>query len=385
MKYFYLFTINLLLSLTTSANTDDEIKALVNKWNDLHNVQNMVDLVDFLDLYAPQVLFYSKNNTDEDCYFAKKRLFQSGFSQHIISPINIIYYNSGIVKADFTKRTSTGKNTKEHFCYLLFKEINGKYLITGESDNITDQKKNVLLTLGEPVINKDDNNFYKKNDSSSKASWLLFFVALLLFFSNYFYRKGKNKPIPYKQYSPLITEKPTPPLRATVAKVNKKVTTGIGSTNLESGPKKKGDDFEKYVVERFNKPCFKLTEWRSDKIHNGVYAASSRLPDLEYHFKTNHADCYFAVECKWRAAFFEGRIEWAKEYQLETYRKFSQEKKMEVFILIGIGGQPNQPQSLYIVPLRNIDSTQLYETQIQRYYRFSRSSFYFDADTLKLS
>lgn len=384
MKYFLLLVIIVLSSFNASADTSDEIRALVNKWDDLHNTQNMVELVDFLDIYAPQVLFYSKNYTDEACYFAKKKLFKSGFSQHIISPVNITYYKSGTVKADFIKRTSLGKMTKEFPCYLLFKEFKGKYRITAESDNVTDQKNDITLNLGEPYIRKEDNSLYKRKDSNLKIIWLSLFAIIVLAASVYFYKKNKTKVSHFSQYEPPGQKTLETPFSRIAPIVNNKASDSTVATNFERN-KKKGDDFEKYVVERFNKPCFRLTEWRSDKIHNGVYAASSRLPDLEYHFKTSYTDCYFAVECKWRSSFFEGRIEWSKEYQLENYRRFSQEKQMEVFVLIGIGGQPNQPQAFYIVPLRDINSIHLYQDELQPYYRFARGAFYFDANTSKLT
>lgn len=383
MKYFKLFIIAFLLPFSASANTDDEIKALVYKWNDLLKTKNRLDLVDFLDLYAPKVLFYSKDYTDEDCYSVKEKFHKSGFTQYIISPINITYYNSGAVKAEFTKSTIIGKKRKEQFSYLVFKQFDGKYRITGESDYSTDQKKNIILSLGEPVKPQDDNDLNKGNDNGKLFLFLLL-TGIALFSLGYFVTKRRNNVSSYRKHEPPNLDRLEFPFNRKEINTRKELYNAV-NTIPESITKQKGDNFEKYIVERFNHPCFKLIEWRSDKIHNGVYAASSMHPDLEYHFKTSNADCYFAVECKWRSSFFEGRIQWAKEHQLENYRNFSAEKQIEVFVLIGIGGQPNQPRALYIVPFRDITSIYLYENELQPYYRISRSTFYFDADTLKLS
>jgi len=378
MKHFISLLISFVCTVNLFANDEEKIKQLVHTWNDAHNNRNWGE---FVDIYAPQVLFYSKSYTHDDCYMAKLNLLKSDFSQQIISPVVITFYKSGTVKADFTKRTKAGKKVKEHFCYLLFKEYNGKFLITGESDNLTDEKRNVTLNLGELLTTTDKHD----NDSSpGNILLVLLLITGVTAFSVYLYKKKKrsnlyDEEIVYEQNE----EEPLP--RNLKRPGNKYSSNKQSGTNTETITKQKGDDFEKYVVEKFNKPCFRLIEWRSDKMHNGVYAASSMLPDLEYHFKTNTFDCYFAVECKWRASFFEGMIEWAKEYQLENYRRFSQEKQMEVFVLIGIGGQPSEPSSVYIVPLRHISSVFLHQNELQPYYRFSKSPFYFDATTLKLS
>ena len=133
-------------------------------------------------------------------------------------------------------------------------------------------------------------------------------------------------------------------------------------------------------MERFQKPLFTLLEWRSDKFHNGTYALSNMLPDLEYRFRANDVECRFAVECKWRSSFVKGEIQWAKQYQLDNYIKFAYEKRTPVFVIIGIGGTPDNPQSLYIIPLTNINSIFLDRRELQKYYRPGKGNFFFNAE-----
>ena len=59
--------------------------------------------------------------------------------------------------------------------------------------------------------------------------------------------------------------------------------------------KQKGDDFEKFVVQRFDKKYFTLQEWRSDKYVDGVYAVSNHFPDLEINYKLGNIKDSFAV------------------------------------------------------------------------------------------
>ena len=48
--------------------------------------------------------------------------------------------------------------------------------------------------------------------------------------------------------------------------------------------KVKGDNFEKFVVKKFDKKYFTIQEWRSDKYTDGIYAVSNHFPDLEVMF-----------------------------------------------------------------------------------------------------
>lgn len=353
MKYF-LSIVLIAISLPVFAKDDQDIINLVNKWNEIHNSHNTRE---FLNLYAPEVLFYGKKNSSSQCYWLKEKFLNSDFRQEIISDIIVTHYTSGIIKADFTKRTTSGKKTKEHSCYLLFKDVNGQYRISGESDIVTDANKNVILDLGE-VDNGSNNSLVYVILIITACGGIYWWIR---------YQKQKQQSIfdyPSYEYSKPVVKETTKSFKP-----------------LDNSTKEKGDLFEKFVIERFKKPFFTLIEWRSDKIHNGTYAESNMYPDMEYYFKTNHAECTFAVECKWRSSFSEEKIDWAKDYQLDNYRKFSAERRMRVFVIIGVGGQPENPRSLYIIPLDEINSIHLYQVDIYKYYRYGKGNFFFDTDS----
>ena len=48
--------------------------------------------------------------------------------------------------------------------------------------------------------------------------------------------------------------------------------------------KKKGDDFEKFIVQKFNKKFFRIKEWAGDKYVKGIYAETTPQPDLLLEF-----------------------------------------------------------------------------------------------------
>jgi len=42
---------------------------------------------------------------------------------------------------------------------------------------------------------------------------------------------------------------------------------------------------------------------------NGRYAESNKDPDIVFRLNTKNGQHYFAVECKWRSNFYQGKVE----------------------------------------------------------------------------
>ena len=129
---------------------------------------------------------------------------------------------------------------------------------------------------------------------------------------------------------------------------------GPDKTALSS--EEKGLKFEGWVVRKFGRPPFKLMDWRGDKRVDGISAESATYPDMVVEFRLRDRHASFTVECKWRRAFLSGRkspagIEWATSRQIENYQRFQQDRRMPVFVVIGIGGEPDRPAEVYVVPL----------------------------------
>ncbi len=144
--------------------------------------------------------------------------------------------------------------------------------------------------------------------------------------------------------------------------------------------KQKGDDFEKYVVQKFSKNYFSILEWTGDKYVNGSYSQSNTHPDLALKFKFKDIDTDFAVECKYRSDYYKNGVEWCTSRQLENYRNYAKEKSRTVFVVIGVGGEATAPEELYIIPLSAISETLLSKTFLNRYRKenFKESNMFYD-------
>ena len=386
--------------LLAKAQNPKIFETLVQDWNHLHNNREVARL---RDLYAPSVLFYGRTLTRETCYKRKKAFLKSDFTQEIISPVTITYYSSGTIKCDFRKRTVSKGVIKEHDCYLLVekKAETDFYQITGESELEIDRKLDVTFDLGEIVESPGSGS------GTVYIAGLVIAVVILLFWLRQRRRQSRESTGNEALDSPVapvgeeLQETPgfelvREPVPATIPRViaAAPVRQGLQSPKSpviassevpeEISAKEKGDAFERYVVSRFCRDYFELLEWRSDKYHDGVYATSSRLPDLEYQFKTSYYNFRIAAECKWRAAFSKGRIEWAKSYQLITYRQYESERGIPVFVIIGIGGEPDGPGEVYVVPLREIRSHVLSEYELKKYYRHKTGNFFLNPEAMVL-
>lgn len=161
--------------------------------------------------------------------------------------------------------------------------------------------------------------------------------------------------------------------------------SGISETEIIDVNKKSGDDFEKYIVQKFDRKFFKIKEWAGDKYVNGRYAQTTQHPDLLIEFKMKGQTTDFAVECKWKSNFYKGGIEFATPEQFKRYKDFESKKKVPVFIAIGVKGSGGNPEELFVIPLNEVDSNFIPLRTLNKYKKNMGKNFYFDAELKMLN
>lgn len=145
-----------------------------------------------------------------------------------------------------------------------------------------------------------------------------------------------------------------------------------------------GHQFEKYITQLFNERSFELVKWRESKKFTRFSPFEDAKPDLELIFR-GARKYHFAVECKWRKEFRYGKITWATDYQRYSYMDFQYWTTTRVFIAIGIGGQPSNPDKLFVTPLDYISMhNEVYESDLIPYKRKTQSKFFYDTVQLQL-
>jgi hypothetical protein len=145
----------------------------------------------------------------------------------------------------------------------------------------------------------------------------------------------------------------------------------------------KGQMFEEYIIKLFNDRHFHLSRWRKAGQIDTLYYDHSG-PDLEFVFGRKWK-YRFAVECKWRKKFHDGKISWANNEQRHHYLDFQYRTHTPVFIAIGIGGEPSNPAKLFVTPLQQLfNNLQVYEFELMPFQRRPKSRFFYDTIQLKL-
>lgn len=155
-------------------------------------------------------------------------------------------------------------------------------------------------------------------------------------------------------------------------------------TELINYDKKNGDDFEKFVVRKFNKKYFKVKEWAGDKYVDGIYADTTQQPDLRMEFQFRKKSNEFSIECKWRKKLPPEGLKFAYKKQFKRYKEYEQNQNIPVFIAIGIGGKGIRPEALFIIPLSELETNSIPYEVLMSYEKKIDSDFYFDIKTKEL-
>ena len=113
----------------------------------------------------------------------------------------------------------------------------------------------------------------------------------------------------------------------------------------------KGREFEDYVLEQLgiaNNDRLTLKEWRGDKSLPGIYPEGNSHPDFVFDYDGRA----FAIECKWRSHMPKDiEKELLPSSRMATFSQYSNKNRIPVYLLLGIGGLPSDPEQLFFVSL----------------------------------
>lgn len=148
--------------------------------------------------------------------------------------------------------------------------------------------------------------------------------------------------------------------------------------------KQKGDDFEKFVIERFNKKYFTLQKYRGDKYMDGLSPVSNLFPDLEIIFRMEKITLMFAVECKWHQDYYKGGLAWSGNNQFVCYKAYAKKMQMPVYVIIGLGGLPQSPEKIFIIPLSELNKNIISQRELAKYEKRNKNNFFWDEKNKQL-
>jgi hypothetical protein len=141
---------------------------------------------------------------------------------------------------------------------------------------------------------------------------------------------------------------------------------GNGLQTLFGKPKSfsTGEKFEQYIRKHLltagHYELLQKTHGYRTKNKNYV---PSTAPDFKFRDRQNGK--LFYVEAKYRKSFFKGQVSWCTERQLQYYRRSNRE--CPVFILLGVGGNPDKPAFVSLISLEKVNFIQLYQSFTEKY------------------
>jgi hypothetical protein len=136
----------------------------------------------------------------------------------------------------------------------------------------------------------------------------------------------------------------------------------------------KGQKFEDFILKKFDKNLFSIVK----KTHpfqgaDSHYIESNLDPDFIFRYIPSREK--FGVETKFRSDFGSEIVTWSRQDQLERYKQFESEEKIPIYVVIGLGGMADNPNELFLIPLRRIKSPELSLQFLSGYNVNSRSNF----------
>lgn len=128
---------------------------------------------------------------------------------------------------------------------------------------------------------------------------------------------------------------------------------------------KEGQNFENYVREYiFPEHYYDLVERTHDYYSNSRdYVESSLKPDFTFRDRLTKREFY--VEAKFRTKMYDGKIIWCNDKQLQRYRQYHKEKP--VFIILGMGQDAKNPDSLYLMLLDEAKYKGLFQNYAEQF------------------
>ncbi len=148
----------------------------------------------------------------------------------------------------------------------------------------------------------------------------------------------------------------------------KAITKGVKATyNEYTKPDSflKGEEFEEYVRKYlFPKDKYTLIHRTHDYHTNEKDFVSSSL-EPDFGFAIENSNLEFYVEVKYRENFFNGKVEWCSGNQLKRYKQIS--NQIPTLLALGMGGNSNNPDYVYLIPLKDINFTGLFPSFLEKY------------------
>lgn len=376
-----------------------QIEAVVREWNYANNSGSVES---FENVYDDTLLFYTQTLSESRAIALKQQLFREKpyFRQRVITTVSYSPFTSGVIKCHFVKEVMEREGWKKYPSYLLVSYEGDRYRIVGESDYATDKTLRFRLELGEAMTFQ---NITGKPDPFYSDSMLVPPLEDPFFsLSNADYGLSSldslMKPLdPLKMFPQLssmgVITIPRGYVFLLVAFLALGGLTIFIADSVRRPKRRKGavlrkrgradrmvrdlntqSVFEAFVITLFDPLYFRHSRPKAEKVFAGRVTEGETGPDLEFEFNHKDAHAKFAIKCLYFRGGTKNDVHLFPPDRKRAFRVFEEENEMPLHFILGLGGTPDDPKELFLVPAKVISRGVVSKTDLQPY---SKSGMFF--------
>ena len=141
------------------------------------------------------------------------------------------------------------------------------------------------------------------------------------------------------------------------------------ATPIEVEPIKPDTCTRQYKFDIFTRqhlfPCtrYDLLLKRNENSSGNDYLAALKKP--RFKFKSRYCEFMFYVDVKYLLHKADPMIEWCEPSELKRYQEL--DEQIPVYIMIGEGSYPAEPQGVFIFPIKNVRYNRILRSRLEKY------------------
>ena len=212
--------------------------------------------------------------------------------------------------------------------------------------------------------------------------WLLFLLIIGIIGWIYL-QKDTNKIQDFKRSQPIMIGYPEKEQTyESKAKSDIDKDSKDFSVNNNEEYYKKGVSFEQYVVNLFDDSYFTVSDYTRDSSkHLNRKVESDQNPDLTMRYKKTNE--LFSIECKFRSSANNDKVNWARNDQIINYLSYAAKNRRPTFVVIGLGGSPDNPNRMFCLPIEEAKYPDLFISMLRKYERNPSDNFFWKRGILR--
>ena len=126
-----------------------------------------------------------------------------------------------------------------------------------------------------------------------------------------------------------------------------------------------GDEFENFVRNKlFPAGKFDLVQKSSD-YETSKFDFTGALEEPDFKFRPHEGGREFFIEAKFHSGFHDGAVDCCNYHQLKHFHEL--DKSTPLYFVIGVGMPAAAPQHLYLIPVKDIKNSTLYNYFLKDY------------------